>query len=196
MKKTDIVVGTEYAASRSNDYRFGNTQVERVKVVGPAYTKPSRSYLDSAQSLVPVDVWSESSQSWVHSQSARQTRHIRETWSTWSEHLAELDKSKQERRDRANAARNERAGLLLHLIPALRWAGVPDTTQRLTRRGPTIQALEAHIPDCLEVKAEGERTEHYELTAPLAGSIEAYVRSGTPFDVDAETLLKLASWAR
>lgn len=179
MKKSDIVVGAEYAYATS-DWHYENGSARRARVVEVGVTgKNWRNRTITGSRIVEID-----DDGTEHPATIASSREIREPWDAYAERWTEIRKRRIEN-DRLQALREDgRARNLLDLIPSLRHAGIEDTSSRVfNQRAFTL--MQRHVPDLFE---DAEDTRRFE--APLAGSIVDYIIKGADFKISADDLAR------
>ena len=189
MKKSDIVIGQEYAQGRD---RYSTPQ--RVKVLGEARISVGWSYQKKTVSGTRAQVLDRQTgkpatrpdgSEWIIEVA---NREILEPWVDYAERNAAMAKARRESDRRRLDARRERAGFLLDLVPALRHAGFLDT-KTTVYDNETVKALREQVPDCIEFVEEGLRG--WEFTAPLPQALAKYVENGASIPVPASELLRI-----
>jgi hypothetical protein len=131
-------------------------------------------------------------------------RQIREDWTAYAEREAAKRRARLDGEARELAERRRRAKNLLEIVPALRHAGIEDSTHRVwggsTGDGKFVSALEnaGLLGDILTKDPESERGlawgDQYTLRCPLARQMEDYVVRGSSIsfrESDLFTLLKI-----
>lgn len=197
MKRTDIKVGAEYAHGR--DYEYENGTADRVRVTGFTPVKQGWSYSARTVTGVAIEYLDakgevatyEGNDGEQHPRvGAVATRRIREEWATYAERWAEIRRERRAARRDAEIAADGRARFLADLLPALRAAGVEDEVAWIYTNQST-NLLELHVPEIFLLNEEGGRTS--QIKAPLARSIDDFIKGNKGFEVKADVLYRLVT---
>jgi hypothetical protein len=184
VKKDDIEVGEEYAASRDNDYRRYSSGV-RVRVTGPPEYRETASGRPVGPWQVPVTYPDGETRygrlgAWVP------TRQIREPWADYEESQKRAAEAEAKRAAEQGAARQVRLAEAAKLAQRLRDAGMEDSTQMISwRREPQDYGIAG-----LDVVIDSDGNGH--LRAPLAHSLKEYVEHDKPVAMPMPDALWLA----
>lgn len=195
MKKSEIVIGQEYAYST---YEGGRK--DRVRVLGEARVQQGWGYraktitgsrvllLDNATGEPKKRKDPESGQE-VDFIVDTANRNIREDWAPYWERVNEQARARRESVKLRQQGKAERASMLLDLIPALRHAGFFDVEGDI-RDLETRRAIEAVDEQILHQQGEGVFARTI-LTAPLAPALSSFVEHGKPIGIEANALLRI-----
>lgn len=186
MKKSDIVVGTEYAFGRQYEYEQGNAS--RGKVVGWGEITVGRAWQNKTQAAPMVEITNRDGS--VRSAQPLLTRDLREEWDSYNEHWTEI---RAARRKSANAranAQHQRAQMLDQIIGLFEAAGIKDEKGYVYNAVQKARLLEV-IPERFDRDEEGEATSNF--NGPLARNYDGYVTDGKGFTLSYDDILKIAS---
>lgn len=195
MKKSDIVIGQEYAYST---YEGGRK--DRVRVLGEAQVKQGWGYraktITGSRILLLENATGEAKRrkdpetgEEVDFIVDTANRNIREEWAPyWEREVAAAARRREQVRSRRDG-KAERASMLLDLIPALRHAGFFDVEGDI-RDLETQRAIEAIDDQILHKQGEGVFARTI-LTAPLAPALSSFVEHGKPIGIEANALLRI-----
>lgn len=192
MKKSDIVIGQEYAYST---YEGGSCQ--RVRVIGEAQIQQGWGYrakkITGSRILILNPKTGEPQ---AHPQNAGEewvkdvpNREIREEWAPYWKRINEQRSARLESQRHRREGKAERASMLLDLIPALRHSGFLDVESDV-RDLESRQAIEAVDEQILHQQGEGVFARTI-LTAPLAPALASFVEHGKPIGIEANALLRV-----
>ena len=195
MKKSDIVIGQEYAYST---YESGRK--DRVRVLGEARVQQGWGYraktISGSRILLLENATGEPKKR-KDPQTGEEVdfivdtanRNIRELWAPYWEREVAAAKARRDSVARRRSDKAERASMLLDLIPALRHSGFLDVTGDV-RDLETKKAIEAVDEQILHQEGEGVWARTI-LTAPLAPALSAFVEHGKPIGIEANALLRI-----
>lgn len=199
MKKSDIKIGSEYAERRGT---WGPMQ--RVRILGETTTTQGYGY-----SRKKITAWrcavldAKGAPATITDKDGVETervivvpsRQIQEDWAPYAARERAAAIARRNSEAASKQGREDRAHDLLDLVPALRHAGIEDTTTTVWGRNDKfVSALIAAglEGDILTKDDESTRGtvwgEQYTLKAPLARSLEEYVVSNSAFKLSAADL--------
>lgn len=188
MKKSDIVVGTEYAAANAN-YRFDNGNADRVRVLRFGPITSGYGYRAKTVTGVVVEILDKETGEVKHTEDLA-TRDIREDWAGYSARWDEIRTSRRRSANMRLTQQNGRAELLPQIINLLEAAGI-ESEKGYVYNAAQKQRLFEVIPERFVKDEDGEATANF--TGPLATDYDDYVTDGKGFTLSYDDMLKIAS---
>lgn len=194
MKRSDIIIGQEYAQARG-DWEYDHGTASRVRVIGEAEVQ--QGYGHRAKTVKGLEIEfleRDGSVTQVEHRDGTKSdkrakvtgRQIREPWAEYQARWTKIRQARLVNERARRSAIDERAERLLDIIPALLHAGIPDE-RSYSYDDTTVAALERHVPEIFDHTEEGGRQSYF--NGPLASSYAGYVQHGHEFKVKVDVLL-------